>query len=228
MGAQATNTVTQFLTPTRLCDCDGAGVNEKAKDLVGIGGDPTEAALNIFYFVRDRITFGLDFPDARASETLVRGIGFCMTKHNLQMALLRAAGIPSRSHLVQLPKDVNKPITPKFLYDRTPAEIIHPWCECLLDGKWVACDCVMDDAFYRAMLRRGYLTEVDMPSIDWDGKTDLIFGESKVRADLGTFPSWDEGIREARKSGGMPPTNRLLGPIVYAMFNRRIRKIRTS
>ena len=104
---------------------------EKAKDLMGDGQEPTEAALKIFYFVRDGISFGLYYPNAKASTTLAHGSGFCMTKTNLQMALLRAAGIPSRCHLVQIPKEVNQSWVPPFAFNRTPDLIVHsassPW-----------------------------------------------------------------------------------------------------
>ena len=221
-------TMTQFLAPTSLCDSDKAEVRDKARRLAGDSRDPTQAALAIFYFVRDEIRFGLNYPDAKASETLDRGTGFCMTKTNLQMALLRAAGVPSRCHLVQLPKEVNRAISPKFFFDRLPDLIVHPFCECYLGEGWIACDSVLDDAFYRGLIRSGHMTEADEPSIEWDGKADRIFGRRLVKADLGTFATWDEGLVEAQKRGGVPPRNRLLGPIVFAMANRRIRGIRMS
>lgn len=220
--------MTQFLAPTPLCDCDHSKVIDKAKELVGSADDPIEVARRIFNFVRDKITFGLCYPDAKASETLDHGSGFCMTKTNLQMALLRAAGIPSRCHLVQLPKEVNQAFLPAFFFNHTPDLIVHPWCECYLDGRWVACDTVLDEVMYWGMIKGGYMAEADMPSIDWDGKTDVIYGRQQVKADLGTFPSWDEGLKEAQKRGGVPPTNRVLGPIIFSMANRRIRDIRMS
>ena len=79
---ESTETMAQFLAPTPLCDCDSAGIKDKAKDLAGTAKDPSEAALSVFYFVRDKITFGLYFPDAKASKTLDHGSGFCMTKTN--------------------------------------------------------------------------------------------------------------------------------------------------
>jgi transglutaminase-like putative cysteine protease len=227
MEPESTETMTQFLTPTPLCDSDNAKIKDKAEELAK-GRDPSEAAVSIFYFVRDKITFGLYYPDAKASTTLDHGSGFCMTKTNLQMALLRAAGIPSRCHLVQLPKEVNQAYIPAFFMNRTPDLIVHPWCECYLDGSWVACDSVLDEAMYRGMIGGGHLSVADVPSIDWDGRTDLVWGKPYIKADLGTFPSWDEGIQEAKRRGGVPPSNKLLGPIMFGMANRRIRDIRIS
>lgn len=226
MEPESAENMMQFLTPTPLCDSDNAKVREKAEDLVGDGEDPTAAALKIFYFIRDGIRFAMYYPDARASATLGHGSGFCMTKTNLQMALLRVAGIPCRCHLVQVPKEMNQSFLPAFFLKRVPDLIVHPWCECYLEGKWVACDSVLDEAAYRGLIKGGHLSEAEMPSIDWDGKTDVIFGKSQVKVDLGTFPSWDEGLRESREHGGVPPTNKVLGPILFSIANRRIRDIR--
>jgi len=86
---------------------------------------------------------------------------------------------------------------------------------------------MFDKALYRALVRAGHMTEADMPSIDWDGTADVIYGERLVKADVGTFPSWDEGFKETKKRGGLPP-NRVLGHILFSMVNRRVRDIRAS
>lgn len=229
MELQSTETMTAFLAATRLCDSESTKVREKTRDLVGAGEGSTEAALSIFTFVRDKVSFGVDYLDTKASETLDHGIGFCMTKTNLQMALLRAAGIPSRCHLVHLPKELNKPIMPKFFYDRMPDLMAHPWCECHLSGRWISCETLFDEPYYRGLIGRGHMTEEEIPSIDWDGKTDLILLTPWIQRDLGTFPSWDEAVEKAREfRGTLPPTSRLFGPLLFATCNRRIRDIRMS
>jgi transglutaminase-like putative cysteine protease len=227
---ESSETLAQFLGPTPLCDADNAKIKAKVRDLAD-GKDPSEAARSIFYFVRDQISLGSYFADVPASRTLDHGTGDCMAKTNLQMALLRAAGIPCRCHLVQLPKEVNRAWIPPFFFDRMPELIVHPWCECYLEGRWLACDCVFDEAFHRAMVKAGHTTEADMPSIDWDGTSDVIFGKRHLKADLGTFPSWDEGLKEARKRGTVLTStrvNRVLGPIMFSMINRRVGNIRKS
>lgn len=108
MEPESSEGMSQFLEPTALCNSDNPRVSDKAKDLAGDGQDARAAALKIFSFVRDDISFGLHYPDTKASKTLDLRRGFCATKTNLQMALLRAAGIPSRCHLALLPKEVNK------------------------------------------------------------------------------------------------------------------------
>jgi hypothetical protein len=228
MEPESTGGMSEFLAPTPLCDSDNAKVKGKARDLVGDGQDPAVAARSIFHFVRDGINYGLYYPNERASKTLDRGVGYCVTKTNLQMALLRAAGLPCRCHLVQLPKEVARGFIPPFVFNGAPDPFVHPWCECYLEGMWVSCDCVFDEPFYRAMLEGGLMTEAVMPSIDWDGRTDVAFAKQQVKADLGTFSSWDDGLKEALRRGGLPPTSRVLGPVMFWMTNRRISDIRRS
>ena len=106
----------EFITSTRLCDVEHARVKNRARELTENANSPEEAALSIFTFVRDSILFGLDFPDTRASETLERGYGFCVTKTNLQIALLRSVGIPARFHRVDIRKDILKGTFPALSY----------------------------------------------------------------------------------------------------------------
>ena len=80
-----------FLKPTVLCDYEHSQIKNMARKLTENAKSPEEAALCIFNFVRDKIIFGLDFPGTKASDTLEKGYGFCVTKTNLQIALLRAS-----------------------------------------------------------------------------------------------------------------------------------------
>ena len=92
----------ECLKPTMLCDFDNAKVRDKAREIIKGVNTPKDMALKVFYFVRDEITFGLDYFDSKASHTLDKKKGFCFTKANLQVALLRAVGIPARYHFVHL------------------------------------------------------------------------------------------------------------------------------
>jgi len=217
----------EYLKPTELCDCDDTKLKEKAKELIKGAETPKEAALRVFCFVRDETLFGMGYPEAKASRTLRKGIGFCWTKTNLQTALLRAVGIPARCHYVHLPKELLQDATPGFMYDRMPPVIGHPWCECYLSDKWIACEALLDEALYRADLRKRRFTEEQIPTIDWDGATDLILFKPWIVEDLGTFPALDDVMMEAGKRGeSVPPRNKLLGWFVFSLANRRISKTR--
>jgi hypothetical protein len=219
----------EYLRSTKLCDCDNVNLMEKAKEIIKGAETPKEAALKIFYFTRDKIYFGLDYPDAKASHTLKKGVGNCVTKTNLQMGLLRAVGVPARCHYVHLTKESLKGIAPRFMYNKLPAAIVHPWCECYLAGNWVVCEALFDEAFYKGELREGFFTKEQIPTIDWDGETDLIVVKSLIVKDVGTFSSWDEGMMEAQKRGerdSLPPSNRFYGWFIFFIANRNINKIR--
>ena len=216
-----------YLKATRLCDCDDVKLKEKAKEIVGSAKNQEEAALRIFHFVRDKLLFGINYPDTKASKMLNKRIGFCMTKTNLHMALLRAVDIPSRCHLVELPRELFKNIMPKFMYAKLPATQAHPWCDCYLSGKWISCEALYEDSFYKTIMKTGIFTEEEMPTIDWDGKTDLILNTPWFVKDYGTFASWDDAMTEVKKSeAGMPPTNRIFGWLLLSMINRNIDAIR--
>ena len=163
----------------------------------------------------------------RKHRTLKKGVGFCHTTTNLHIALLRAAGIPARCHYVHLPKELVKDITPRFMYDRMPMIMGHTWCECYLSKEWIACEALLDKALYEADLRMGFFTKEQVPTIDWDGETNLVLFKPWIIKDVGTFPSFDDAVAEARKRGeAMPPSNRLFGWFLFFLINRRIKEIR--
>jgi hypothetical protein len=229
MAWQPPEGMNEYLEPTKYCDSDHALVKKKAAELAGGAGNPREAALKVFQFVRDRILFGMDYPNVKASHTLRKGSGFCIPKTNLQMALLRAVLIPSRCHYVHLPKRLLEPISPGFMYGRLPAANVHPWCECWLSGRWVACEALEDEGFYKGCLKIGAVTEQQVPTIDWDGTTDLITTKHAIVKDVGTYSSCDEGMVEAARAGaGVPPNSRLVGWFLFYLINRRVDAIRRS
>lgn len=215
----------EYLKATRFCDCDNVNLQEKAKQITNAAETPKEAALKIFYFVRDGILYGGDHPDVKASHTLRKGKGLCITKTNLQMALLRAVGIPARCHYVHLPKEVVKSLTLGFIYKRLPAAIGHSWCECYISGEWIACEALFDKALYNGALRKGAITKRDMPTIDWDGETDLVLTKELILKDVGVFPSWDEAIRAVEEEA-LPIRNRLLGWLAFLVGDWRANRIR--
>ncbi len=226
MAWQAPKGMDEYLKPTKLCDCDNAKLKEKAKEIIKGAKTPKEAALKIFYFVREEIAFGMDYPNTKASQTLKKGIGFCYTKTNLQIALLRAVGIPARCHYAHLHKDVLKGIAPRFVYARIPF-VTHLWCECYLAEKWIACEALLDEALYKAQLRTGSLTKEETPTIDWDGEANLILCKPSIAKDVGIFPSVDDVLMEARRRREpTPPSNKLFGWFVSFLTNRRINETR--
>ena len=93
---QAPEGMDEYLKPTELCDSDSEEIKKKAGDIIKDAKTPKEAAMKIFLFVRDEIAYGMDIVDARASRTLKKGMGACLQKPTLQIALLRAVGNPQQ------------------------------------------------------------------------------------------------------------------------------------
>ena len=70
MNWQPPEGMDEYLESTEMCDTDSPEIREKALEIIEDAKTPKEAAIKIFYFVRDDIKFGWDFFDVKASETL--------------------------------------------------------------------------------------------------------------------------------------------------------------
>ncbi|MGY5852553.1 MAG: transglutaminase-like domain-containing protein [Candidatus Thorarchaeota archaeon] len=195
----------KYSNPTRFCDCDHPEIIAKAKELTHNDANTITMALSIFHFVRDQIKYMMCEFDT-ATETLRIGIGDCGTKTNLQVALLRAVNIPARYHIAGLRKECIKGIVSEVVYQQAQDVIpFHPWCECYLSEKWIACDTLFDSALMKGILKRGIFTKDDIPTIDWDGESDLNTMTRWMIEDKGTLPSLDELVLEARKESEKNP-----------------------
>ena len=226
MSWQPPEGMDEYLKPTELCDCDNAMLKEKADEIVKGVETPKEAALKIFYFMREEIPFGMDYATTKASGTLKRRKGFCFTKTNLQIALLRAVGIPARCHYSHISREQIKGIAPGFFYNKIPF-LTHPWPECYLFNRWIACEALLDEVLYKSSLSAGAMTKEQVPTIDWDGETDLVLYKHSMIKDIGRFPSIDDLWITARKrKEPLPPDNIIPGWFVIFFMNRRIKEIR--
>jgi len=199
-----------FLKSTKFCDCDNQKIIAKATELTRNDKTTREAALSIFHFVRDQIAF-MGGPIVKSSRTLKRGNGFCVTKSNLQVALLRAVNIPARYHVAHLKKDILIGIVPGIESDDYHDVITyHPWCECYLSDKWISCEALFEKALVEKIYKEGIHSKEDMPIIDWDGESDLSIVSTWKLEDKGTHDSLDELFLEVKKyfeTGhiGVPP-----------------------
>ena len=218
----------EYLKPTELCDCENAKLKERASEIVAGVDAPREASQRIFRFVRDTIPFNatLDIYQ-KASQTLRKKVVDYCNKINVQVALLRAVGVPARCHLVRVEKEVLKAFIPRFLYDRLPSPVGHFWCECYLAGQWVACETLFDRPLYQGMLEAGLIAQEQIPTIDWDGESDLVLLRPWMVKDVGPYPSYDELVKLAQEEG-MPPKVfcRLFDWLPAFFSHRRTEKIR--
>jgi len=94
-----------FLLGSAVCDCDHPAVVALSRALVGRCSSVAEAAASVRAWVREHVVYTLQDKSDRASDTLAKREGMCTNKANLQVAILRAAGIPAGYSLVHVTKE---------------------------------------------------------------------------------------------------------------------------
>lgn len=94
-----------FLLPTEVCDCAHPSIVALSRRLIPVGCSAARAAASVRTWVRTNVLYTLRDKSERASETLECREGMCTNKANLQIALLRAAGIPAGYVLCHITKD---------------------------------------------------------------------------------------------------------------------------
>ncbi len=195
----------RYLTPSNMSDCDHPGLKRTAQEIAADAENPMQAAQRVFQYVRDEIAFNATLDIfLKASQAIQRNtMDFC-NKINIHVSLLRALDIPSRFHMVRARKEMLKYIVPSFLYNHLPSPVGHFWCECHLNGRWTACEALFDEPFYAGMLRAGYLTKEQIPTIDWDGQCDLILMKHWIVADKEIYSHYEQ-LTALASAEGMPP-----------------------
>lgn len=187
----------EFTRATKYCNADDESVVAQAEALAKKSHTPMEAAMRIHSWVRDRFLLGYTMANEKASETLQGDLGWCTTKTNLQIALLRAIGIPARFHQVAVTKKVLKSMVSGPLYRVIPEPIwFHPWCECWLDSRWVTCDLWIDKFTFLAARNSGVIDPKEVATVEWNGKDDLNLVEPWMLEDRGTMASYDQVVDE--------------------------------
>lgn len=224
-----TDTMQEYVATTRMCDCNNPWLRMKAEEIVDGATIPEEKALKIFYYVRDNIRFSLAYTRSRASQILKRGYGECVNKTNAQVALLRAAGIPARLRWVQAKTEVLDHLIADFIYNNMPPVASHFWCECYLNSRWVSCELLLDKLLYDGMLKVSLIKKEQVPTIDWDGKMDLVLLNPWITKDCGYLSSADDAIQSLQTSKeGMPPLwiEWIIAPVFYRLNLRNSDRIR--
>jgi len=209
----------EYLRASALCDVDSPAIKKAAAEIAKDADDEVAAAVAVFYFVRDEIEFALTPFGKKASVVLAERRGFCVSSATLQVALLRAVGIPARFHMAAAKKEVLKGLLPTAVYLALPPGISpHAWCEVYLNGRWLAAEAVYDRALYEGMLKKGIVAKQQIPTIDWDGKSDLLVQSQSfwIRKDFGHFA-------EPKLNPIMTLGSHL---VPFPLLNRKLRVIR--
>jgi len=181
--------IEDFLKGTKYCDKDNPLIQFVAKELVlPCRGNIICSAIQIFNFVRNEIKYSFDYWNVKASETLEKLSGMCANKANLQIALLRAIGIPAGYMVLRIKKEALKAIATDEIYEKSSNMIIHVYCCVLLNGEWVGADATVDRELYEA----AYVDMPDWDYLEWNGLTHLHISDNYITDVSGPFSNIDE------------------------------------
>lgn len=157
------------LEPTWFLESDNPEVQAFAQAAVDGAGTPMEAAIALFYAVRDGWRYdpyGLDTrPDSfRASEILKASTAWCTPKSILLTTAARSVGIPARLGFA----DVRNHLSSEKLMATMGTDLFiwHGYSELLVDGRWFK----LSTAFNVELCERfGVLP------LEFDGSGDALF-----------------------------------------------------
>lgn len=160
-----------YLQPTEFFDFHKKRVKEKAIEITKGLKEDKEKAVALFYWVQNKIKYNMFtyYPkikaNLKASVTLRRMNGFCMSKATLLSTFARAVNIPARIHMVDI---INHKISKRVVdLMGTNAFHCHAYSELFLNGKWVKATPVFDR---ETSIKGGFL-----PIIEFDGENDALF-----------------------------------------------------
>jgi len=157
------------LRPTRYLDADHPAIRAFAHDVTRGVADPTQAAVRLYYAVRDGLRYdpySVELsPDALiASNILSRGRGYCVAKAAVLAATARSLGIRSRLGFA----DVRNHLATPRLLEMMGTDIFyyHGYTELCLDDHWVKAT----PAFNVELCER-----FGVAPLEFDGRSDSIF-----------------------------------------------------
>jgi len=131
--------------PTTLCDLYHPEIRRRAARLRR--ATPASTAEAILQFVQP-LPYRFGPWQERASDTLARGVGMCTTKANLQVALMRAAGLEAGFVESPMPTSVLGKLMPDGWLALQRPVVKHYFAAVKLSGRWHAADASYDDASY--------------------------------------------------------------------------------
>lgn len=178
-----------YLQPTEFLDFNKKSVKSKAFEITEGLKTEKEKAIALFYWVRDEITYNMSAfymikSNFKASVTLRRGYGFCVSKAVLLSSFARAVGIPAQVHLA----DIRNNKVPQETIDLLGTNIFyfHGYSEIYLDKKWIKATPVFDKV---TASRAGFL-----PLVEFDGINNGILSQYDPEGNLFVEYVKDRGV----------------------------------
>lgn len=206
-----------FLAATPMCDSGTSTVRTLAEVVTRDAHTQREAAVALFYWVRDRIEYTMGDWNWRASETLRVRKGTCSNKANLLVAMARSLGIPAAFHVQYVTttsyfRGAFIPMVQRAVRDKA----IHVYVTLFLDGQWVKCDPTDDTALCEAV--QAIVPHAQAFAFDGEHDAVLPFAAGSILSDRGPFTDIDDDLaREAR-----------ISPALKTMFARFVSFMRDN
>jgi hypothetical protein len=170
----------EFLKATEFFDINNSRVRRKALEITSGFENDIVKAKALFYWVRDNIKYNMMAynpklkANFKASVTLRRKYGFCVSKSILLSSMARVVKIPSRIHLVDL---INHKISQKVIdFMGTIVMYYHGYSELLLNGHWIK----FTPSFDPETAMKGKF----LPMVEFDGVHDAIFPKFDLDGNL--------------------------------------------
>lgn len=135
--------------PETLCNHEHPEIRRQAARLRR--ATPASTAEAILKFVH-AMPYRFGAWQERASDTLVRGVGMCTTKTNLQVALMRAAGLEAGFAEIPISTSVLGKLMPTGWLALQRPTVRHYFGAVKLGGRWHGADASYDYASYRIFL----------------------------------------------------------------------------
>ncbi len=206
----------EFLTGTKYCDIENGDIKRKTKQILSSQeSSDLDSAVRIFNWVRDQVKYAFDFWNVKASETMRKMSGMCANKANLQVAMLRAVGIPAGYGIFRIRKEALRTVANEEIYNKSSDVIIHVYCRVQLNGRWISADATVDRELHEA----AYLKVPDWEYLNWDGRNHFRMPSSFVVEDLGLRANIDEYM-------DIPP--RFLNEEIVGRANAHIERLREN
>lgn len=159
----------EYLACTPIIDCDHPAVLDYVHRNSLEGSSQLAMAVSLYYAVRDDFRYDpyrvdLTPEGMRASVTLGRGYGWCVSKAVLLTACCRARRIPARLGF----GDVRNHLSTARLRQMMQTDVFywHGYTDIYLAGKWVKAT----PAFNRQLCEK-----FGFPPLEFDGREDSIF-----------------------------------------------------
>lgn len=204
----------RYLGETVFCDFGSPAVQGLAEGVDAAGKSPGELATAAFRLVREKIPFGFDLWQVKASATVQKGYGMCSNKALVLVAVLRHHGIPSRLAYVQMKREGLNPAWGRsgLMMSRV---LNHVLAEVHLDGKWIPVDLTLDQKTYEKLFAPAGVTW----GIDWDGSTPCLLFQEHLLGPVVSYTDVDEALKE--DAGNRAPP-KVMGDLMMGFLNRRM------